>query len=461
MKRLMMALVVIAVVVIGGYFIYQQRQTAGKNVAATAVPDVNTLAINTGVAEVSAEGQLVPARFVALSFPATGEIIEIFVAEADKVQVGDPLVRLDTADQEIALQQAEAGLALAQANLAAAAAGQQEAAAGVAAADVNIRAAEVALALAQAPPTAEQVAVSEAAIALAQANITAAAGSQALALEGPSDGEVILAEAQIAAAEAAQKPVQDALGMATRFEAPQDSIDDITVQYNAAVANLQAAEAALAELSAGATAAERAAAANAVGAAQAQRDAAQAQLDLLLAGAQPEQIAVVQTAVARAIAAKTEAEIALQQAETAVTQAEAAVTQAEALAAAAQTALDERTLTAPFTGTVARLEVELGEVATTGVPVVTLADFSQWLVETTDLTELDVVAIANGYPVSVRLDALPGETWPGTVTDIARVASVVQGDVTYKVQISLADAHDQPLRWGMTAFVDIHTGDTQ
>lgn len=459
MKRLIIALVIIVAVAAGAYFIYQQMQPTGDEVATTAVPDVNTLAINTGVSEISAEGQLVPARYALLSFTTTGEVVEILAPEDSPVQPGDPILRLDSADQEIALQQAQAALAQAQAGLEAAQAGKQAAAAGVAAADVNIRAAEAALALAQAPPTAAQIAVSEAAVALAQAQISAAAGSQALALEGPTAGERLLAEAQILAAEAAQKPVQDALGAATAFAAPQDTIDDIATQYNAASANLAAAEAALAELDAGATSAERSAAANAVGAAQAQRDAAQAQLALLLAGARPEQIAIAETAVARATAARAEAEIGLQQADTAVTQAQAAVTQAEALVAAAQEALAQRTLTAPFAGTVARLDAELGEVVAAGAQVVTLTDFSQWLVETTDLTELDVVAIANGFDTAVRLDALPDESLTGTVSDIARVADLSQGDVTYQVRIALDDAGDLPLRWGMTAFVDIETNE--
>jgi HlyD family secretion protein len=459
MKRLIIALVIIGVVVAGGYFIYQRMQPATTEGEATAVPDVNTLSIQTGVSEVSAEGQLVPARYAFLSFATTGEVVEILAPEDSLVQPGDPILRLDSTDQEIALQQAQAALAQAQAGLEAAQAGKQAAEAGIAAANVNIRAAEAALALAQAPPTAAQIAVSEATVALAQAQISAAAGNQALALEGPSEGERLLAEAQILAAEAAQKPVQDALGAATAFEAPQDTIDDITTQYNAAAANLLAAEAALAELDAGATSAERAAAANAVGAAQAQRDAAQAQLALLLAGARPEQIALAETAVARATAAKAEAEIGLQQTDTAVTQAQAAVTQAEALVAAAQEALDQRTLTAPFAGTVARLDAELGEVVSAGAPIVTLADFSQWLVETTDLTELDVVAIANGFKTAVRVDALPDESLTGTVNDIARVANLSQGDVTYRVHIALGDVSDLPLRWGMTAFVDIEANE--
>ena len=205
----------------------------------------------------------------------------------------------------------------------------------------------------------------------------------------------------------------------------------------------------------GGTSPEQRAATGAVAAAAAQRDAAQAQLDLLLAGAQAEQIAVAETGVAQAQAAVTEAELALAQAETAVTQAEAGVEQAQAAVDLAQDALDRMTLTAPFAGTVGDVAVELGELVAPGAPVITLADFSGWQVKTTDLTELDVVAVAKGLPVKISVDALPGETLHGVVTDIAATASVVRGDVTYVVTIDLDDRPDLPLRWGMTVFVNI------
>jgi multidrug resistance efflux pump len=117
------------------------------------------------------------------------------------------------------------------------------------------------------------------------------------------------------------------------------------------------------------------------------------------------------------------------------------------------------TLLAPFAGTVADLPVEVGEVVNAAVPVVTLADFDRWLVETTDLTELDVVAIAIGYPATVEVDGLPGGSLNGTVVDIAPVAQEVRGDMTYTVQIELDEAEALPLRWGMTVFVTMATED--
>jgi multidrug resistance efflux pump len=86
-----------------------------------------------------------------------------------------------------------------------------------------------------------------------------------------------------------------------------------------------------------------------------------------------------------------------------------------------------------------------------------LADFSGWLVETTDLIERDVVGVAADFPVEVRVDALPDEALRGTVASISGTARDVQGDTTYPVTIRLDDAGDAPLRWGMTVFVTIET----
>ena len=91
-------------------------------------------------------------------------------------------------------------------------------------------------------------------------------------------------------------------------------------------------------------------------------------------------------------------------------------------------------------------------------PAVQVADFDGWLVETTDLSEQDVVALVAGFPAEVRLDAFPGETLNGTVIKISPVATVVAGDVRYVVTIRLDDPGDLPLRWGMTTVVDIEVG---
>ena len=86
-----------------------------------------------------------------------------------------------------------------------------------------------------------------------------------------------------------------------------------------------------------------------------------------------------------------------------------------------------------------------------------LASFAQWEVHTTDLTELDIALVAEGAAVNVQLDALPGSELDGVVTAVGLVPNVASGDVVYTVEIALRETADLPLRWGMTAFVDIET----
>jgi multidrug resistance efflux pump len=113
---------------------------------------------------------------------------------------------------------------------------------------------------------------------------------------------------------------------------------------------------------------------------------------------------------------------------------------------------------APFDGTVADLDAKVGESVSQGSIAATVSDFSNWLVKTTDLTELEVVNIQEGQPVSVALDAIPDVTLNGTVESISKTFEEKQGDVVYEVTIKLTDTHPSML-WGMTAVVSF--GDLQ
>lgn len=107
---------------------------------------------------------------------------------------------------------------------------------------------------------------------------------------------------------------------------------------------------------------------------------------------------------------------------------------------------------APFDGMVANLDATVGGSITAGKVAVTVADFSDWVVKTTDVTEIDVVNIQEGQPVSVRFDAFPDVELYGTVLSIGETCSESQGDIVYEVSILLTESHPS-LRWGMTASV--------
>jgi HlyD family secretion protein len=124
----------------------------------------------------------------------------------------------------------------------------------------------------------------------------------------------------------------------------------------------------------------------------------------------------------------------------------------EARLAAAQAGVAAFSVLAPFDGVVADLDARTGGSISAGQPALTLADFSQWLVKTTDLTEIDVVALAEGQPVTVRLDAIPEAQLAGTILSIGQTYTENQGDVVYEVTILLDDTHPA-MRWGMTAAV--------
>ena len=130
--------------------------------------------------------------------------------------------------------------------------------------------------------------------------------------------------------------------------------------------------------------------------------------------------------------------------------------------AAAELALDEArnnledaTLRAPVDGIVTRIDVEAGETATPGEVILVLATLDQLYARTVDLTELDVARIAEGQPVVVTVDALPELEFAGQVHEIALQPGDYRGDVVYAVTVELTGVADAPLRWGMTAMVEI------
>ena len=142
----------------------------------------------------------------------------------------------------------------------------------------------------------------------------------------------------------------------------------------------------------------------------------------------------------------------------AVALADAQVSQAQAALALATVSAQDSVLTAPFAGSVASVDVELGDVVSPGAVAVSVANLSKLQVETVDLTEVDVAKVALGQSVNVKVDAFPGKVFTGQVAGIASVATDHRGDKVYKVTIDLQPGSETGLRWGMTANVDIQVG---
>ncbi|MCB8925073.1 MAG: HlyD family efflux transporter periplasmic adaptor subunit [Ardenticatenaceae bacterium] len=451
-KRLLLSVGIVLLLSALGYWIYLQFLAPGTG---DGVDTAVTNPTSTTPTTITAEGNIVPLAQANLTFTGSGVVTTVAVQPGDFVEKGATLLMLDTAEQEIALRQAEALLAQAEANVKLAETGVLAAETAVSAAEVGVAQAEANYALLAANPTEAQLALNEALVGAAEANVGLAIGSQSVTLEGSTSAQIRAAEAAVAAAEAFYIAARDQYEPMVQDDgASAEDREQAQLQLNAALANLQSAQAALDEAQAGASSAEQIAAAGGVQAAQNEQSAAEAELALLQAGTQAERLAVAQAEINAAQQLLTEVSLQADQAETAVAQAETAVQEAQTQVDAAQLALEKRSLTAPFSGTVADVLVDVGETVTAGQPVAIVADLSGWQVETSDLIEADVVALARDDVAQVQVDAFADQSLTGRIVEIAELAAEVRGDQTYVVTLALPET-DLPLRWGMSVFITI------
>ncbi len=414
-KKMLIGFVVVSVIVAGLYLLLGAPQLG---IIQAGAPEVlPTIAPVEDDNQVIVEGRVVPVSEVMLSFPTSGVVDQVLVAEGGQVKAGQVLARLNADRLHVALQEAEANLAIAEARLA-----------------------EV-----ETGPTAAEIAAAEAAVevartgvATAQANLDSAQAELARAQAGPRAEEIAIAEHRIAQAKNARWAAQ----------AQRDAICG-RVGKGAQSADCDSAEAAIAEreedvlitelqlrqLKAGPRAADIAAA---------QGRVAQAQGGLATAEAQVHQ---AEAELARASMGASAEEIRV---------AKAQIQQAKAGVEASRAALTDVELRAPYDGTLISLDVAPGEFVTSGQAVAQVADVSRWMIETVDLSELHVVEIEPGETVIVTLDALPELELRGQVERIVELGRMERGEVVYKALVSLGES-DPRLRWYMTAAVRIET----
>ncbi len=405
----------------------------------TSLAAASPIVANTAI---MAEGRLVPCRSAGLAFLTGGRVTHIRVQEGDVVEQGTVLIVLDDAQQG----------------------------AGVAGAQAALEAAKADLARLEAGARPEEVALYEAAVAVAQANASVAQGQVESARESVALSESMIVQAEIALTDLLAGPRSEELEIARQAveiarndlwgaQAARDAVGGAVKRGQASASDKDRAEAAvgvafgahviaqqeLALAEAGPRAGTAAGARAGVQIAQVQKDQAESQL--LVA---QRQVEVADKAVEQA-----QAQVDLVTAEPLqanLDRAQAAVAQAEAALQAASVSLDQTSLTAPFAGTVAAVDVEVGEQVAPGLPILRLADISNWEAETDDLTEIEVVNLSVGQKVTLVADSLPDVTMTGSVESIGLVSEVKRGDTTYTVRI-VVDEADPRLRWGMTVVV--------
>jgi HlyD family secretion protein len=449
---------------------------------------------------VTASGEIAARSSAELSFRVPGVVAEVLVEEGMRVQTGQELARLDRAELELQVRQAEAALAQARANydrLVEGASAEEVAAA-------RAQVAQAAAALRQARGS-----VTDADIAAAEQALQSALARQAEIEAGPKATDLQQAEAAVQQA-AANLELQRANLSASktsaqlRMEQAANQLRDAQDAYSTIywrnreleklpvelpreardreASALRAVQTAEAQLEQARVAFEQAQQAEIEGlqAAEAQLRQAQASLQRLLDGATAEQRAAVAAQVAQAQAnldkrrgdqragglEAAEASLAAAQANLAritsdpsaatLAAALAQVTSAEVALESARLNLDKSVLRAPFDGVVAQVNIDPGDPVGTGaLPAIQIVDVSELRVEV-NVSDTDVARVREGMPASVTLDAVPGRTFAGTVTYVAPTATVVGNVRTYTVRITL-DSQDPVLRAGMSARVNIKT----
>lgn len=138
----------------------------------------------------------------------------------------------------------------------------------------------------------------------------------------------------------------------------------------------------------------------------------------------------------------------------ALAQAEAELQTQEGHLGEAEGLLNKTELKAAIDGTVAFLDVKVGEHATLGTVLIRLADEAEWEIRSDDLTELTVARIKKGDAAVLTFDGIPGLEIPGKVKFIRPYGEKKRGDITYTVTI-VPEHWDERLRWNMTAQIAI------
>jgi HlyD family secretion protein len=309
-------------------------------------------------------------------------VVALNVELGQTVKAGEVLARLESRDLELAVTQAEQNLAMAQ----------------------------LALAILQAPPRPEDV-------ALAQANARVASNQVYAASLGNPTTTVEIARLQLIAAQGA-------------LEQTHRSMDSLVEQgkWNEKVAlesqeKQQIDNARIAALRYDQV--QEKPAFGRAAAALAAMEQAQAQLEKLQNGPSPEDVDI----------------------------AKLQISQAEAALEIAYNNLKNARIVAPFAGVIAAVNLRVGEPAASALPAVVLVDISQFYLEVL-VDEVDVARLVPGQRVSVTLDALPNALLAAQVEKIAQTSTLNAGVVSYQVRVVL-DKNAEPLRGGMTATAEI------
>ncbi|MBD2315092.1 efflux RND transporter periplasmic adaptor subunit [Desertifilum sp. FACHB-1129] len=353
---------------------------------------------------ISANGTVQPAKRVNLSPKLSGRLAEVYVEQGQKVQRGEIIARMESAEIEAQLSQAQARLASAQANLDKVRTGSRPE--DIAEARARVNQAQASLAQVRAGSRSEEVAEARAALTRAEAQVTEARSRLDLASERVRRNQYLASE-----------------GAITR-----DDLDVRLDEERRARAALDQQQALVSE--------------------------ARQRLDRIANGSRPEEIAQAQASVAEA-QSRLDALANGSRSED-IARAEAEVQEAQANVRFYEVQLEDTKVRAPFDGLVVQKYADAGSFVTpatsasdassaTSTSVVAIAEGLEVLAK---VPEADISQIRSGQTVEIVADAFPNEVFQGNVRLVAPEA-IRERDVTlFQVRVVIDTGLDQ-LQSGM------------
>jgi len=457
------------------------------SIFSVAITGCDALPANNEAEEINASG-VVEAVEISAAPEVSGRIIELYVAEGQKVSVGQQLLLLENEVLEAQYEQAEAALAAAEANLLAAESGLSAVKSNLNSAETGLELAQVQfeMALKQANlaelpqrefywnedvplefdlpswyfSKSEETAALEVEIGSARDDLAVEKDNLVEVLGEVSNADFRAVEVRLANAQAGFLVAEILLDRQIEQNG-QDAINDfVQSRYDAAEAELESAQASYDSMLSSEQAEDVLEARGRVEVANERYYTALSLLYELQIGPDALEVTSAALGVKQAENVLAQADAAVTQAESGVSVAQTAVTQAEANLKILDLQLGKLLVTAPSEGVVLSSTVEEGELVQPGITVMVIGKLDNLQI-TVYLAEDVYGQIGLGDQAQVRVDSYPDEVFEAEVIQIADQAEYTPRNVqteedrrttVFAIELAVMD-HEGKLKPGMPADV--------
>lgn len=136
------------------------------------------------------------------------------------------------------------------------------------------------------------------------------------------------------------------------------------------------------------------------------------------------------------------------------------VKNAQAQVDAIRAQIEQTLVRAPFSGTVTKVDVSLGEIVSANTPAVSVISDGKLQAEAF-VPEVDIADLRIGQLAEITLDAYGQDTkFRASLIAIDPAETIIEGVATYRVKLIFSEG-DERIKPGMTANIDIITGESK